>query len=344
MHPARERSLVAMQCAALTHLERHAPRLPLPRVVATRKGHTLSEAPGPDGMPRLVWMLSWIPGRTLAAARPRSAETLTALGRLLGELDRALADFTHADAERDFSWDLSRASAFEAELARIPDPSRRALAARALARFAAEVVPALPQLRRQVIHGDANDHNVVLGDPRELPRPIAGLLDFGDMHYGLLVAEPAIAAAYALLGEEDPLAAMAAVVSGYHAALPLEEPELALFPALVAARLAVSVVVSAKRTRAEPERPLHERERGPRPGRRSRSSTASTRASPRPCCARRARCRRSPRARSSPPGSPGWTPPRCWISTCTGRRTGRRPARLELVPGRRPARRWRRTG
>ena len=84
-----------------------------------------------------------------------------------------------------------------------------------------------------------------------LPRVVSGLLDFGDMHEGLLVAEPAIAAAYALLGEEDPLAAMAAVLSGYHAALPLTEEEIALFPALVGARLAVSVIVSARRARAD---------------------------------------------------------------------------------------------
>ena len=46
------------------------------------------------------------------------------------------------------------------------------------------------------------------------------------MHHGLLVAEPAVAAAYALLGQEDPLAAAAAVVAGYHAAFPLEEEEI----------------------------------------------------------------------------------------------------------------------
>jgi len=251
MHPARERALVAMQCAALAHLEARAPHLPLPRVVQTKKGDAVSEVPGPDGTPRLVWMLSWLPGATLAAARPRSPETLAALGRLLGEMDRALADFTHAAAQRDFPWDLARAAAFAAELARIPDPERRALAGRALARFEAELAPALPRLRRQVIHGDANDHNVVIGDPRTLPRPVAGLLDFGDMHHGLLVAEPAIAAAYALLGEEDPLRAIAAVVTGYHAARPLEEDEIALLPALVGARLAVSVIVSAIRTRAD---------------------------------------------------------------------------------------------
>jgi hypothetical protein len=63
------------------------------------------------------------------------------------------------------------------------------------------------------------------------------------------VAEPAIAAAYALFGADDPLDAIAALVSGYHAALPLEEPEIALLPALVSARLAVSVIVSAARAR-----------------------------------------------------------------------------------------------
>ena len=250
MHPARERGLVAMQCAALAHLEARAPRLPLPRVVPSRAGDVVSEVPGPDGTPRLVWMLRWLPGSTLASARPRSAETLTAIGRLLGEMDLSLADFTHSAARRDFPWDLARAGALVGGLQRVADPARRALAGRALERFEREVVPALPRLRRQVIHGDANDHNVIVGDPRALPRPVAGLLDFGDMHHGLLVAEPAIAAAYAVLGEQDPLAAVAAVVAGYHDQLPLEEAEIALLPALTGARLAVSVIVSATRARA----------------------------------------------------------------------------------------------
>ncbi len=111
-------------------------------------------------------------------------------------------------------------------------------------------MPALPRLRRGVIHGDANDHNVLVGTPHAHPREVTGLLDFGDMHHGLLVAEPAVAAAYALLGQDDPLAAAAAVVAGYHAALPLEAEEIALLFALVGARLAVSVTNSAMRARA----------------------------------------------------------------------------------------------
>ena len=84
---------------------------------------------------------------------------------------------------------------------------------------------------------------------------MSGLLDFGDMHHGLLVAEPAVAAAYALLGQEDPLAAAAAVVGGYHAAFPLEEEEIRHLFALVSARLAVSVTTSAMRATRAPGDP-----------------------------------------------------------------------------------------
>jgi 4-aminobutyrate aminotransferase-like enzyme/Ser/Thr protein kinase RdoA (MazF antagonist) len=249
MHPARERALVELQCAALRHLEDRAPGLPLPRVVPTLAGEAVTVAPGPDGAPRLVWMLTWLPGTPLAEARPRSPELLASLGRLLGEVDAALRDFDHPGAHRYFPWDLARAAWIRGALRRVGDPARRALLGRVLARYEAEVAPLLPRLRRGVIHGDANDHNVVVGPPRPHPRAVSGLLDLGDMHHGLLVAEPAVAAAYALLGEDDPLAAAAAVVSGYHAVTPLEEGEIALLFPLITARLAVSVASSALRAR-----------------------------------------------------------------------------------------------
>jgi 4-aminobutyrate aminotransferase-like enzyme/Ser/Thr protein kinase RdoA (MazF antagonist) len=247
MHPAREPGLVEMQCAALGHLAERAPHLPLSRVVPTLGGESWTFVPGPDGTPRLVWMLTWLPGTSLAEARPRRPELLRDLGRLLGEMDRALLGFEHPEAHRDFKWDLSRALSVRAALGCVADLARRALVERMLARYEAEVVPALPRLRRGVIHGDANDHNVLVGALRALERPVTGLLDFGDMHHGLLVAEPAVAAAYALLGQDDPLGAAAAVVAGYHAAFPLEEHEIALLWPLVAARLAVSVTTSAVR-------------------------------------------------------------------------------------------------
>ena len=154
-------------------------------------------------------------------------------------------DFSHPATERpDLKWDLARAGWIRDAMHVIPDPARRALVERALDRYENEVVPALPRLRRSVIHGDANDYNVIVGDPLRRPRPVS-VIDLGDMHRGLTVAEPAIATVYALLGKPDPLAAAASVVGGYHGVCPLDETEIALLHTLIAARLAVSVTNSA---------------------------------------------------------------------------------------------------
>src|SRR5215470_5412729 len=75
------------------------------------------------------------------------------------------------------------------------------------------------------------------------------------MHEGLTAAEPAIAAAYGILGKRDVLGAAINVVRGYHRANPLQEEEIAsLFP-LIATRLAVSVVNSAYRKTSKSDDP-----------------------------------------------------------------------------------------
>lgn len=253
LHPAREESLVDLQCAALRHLERRAPELAVPRVRSTLAGADVGRFRDGAGRERLVFALGYRAGRVLAEARPRTAGLLRDLGRLLGRLDGALADFSHPAARRELKWDCERTPWIRAHLAEI-ESAGRALVERALAAFDAEVAPRLPGLRRGVIYGDANDYNVIVGDARREPRELA-LIDFGDMHHGLIVGEPAVAAAYALLGQDDPLDAALALAAGYHEAFPLAEEEIALLHPLIAARLAVSVVNSAHRKTLVPDDP-----------------------------------------------------------------------------------------
>src|SRR5208337_2063093 len=95
MHPSREDSFVDMQCRALTHLASRAPQLTLPRVVPTPQGQPFSRVKTEDGSSRLVWLLTFLPGMTLADAKPHSPELLASLGTFLAEIDAALADFSH---------------------------------------------------------------------------------------------------------------------------------------------------------------------------------------------------------------------------------------------------------
>jgi len=252
MHPAREDSFVDMQCQALVHLSARAPHLALPRVIPAAAGAFCTRVPLEDDTSRLVWMLSFLPGTTLAQTQPHTPPLLESLGRLLGEMDRALLDFRHSASQRFLKWDLSRSNWARDYLSHVADPGRRAMAKKFLNLFEEEAVPRFPHLRRSVIYGDANDYNALV-DPQAMR--VASVIDFGDMHEGLLVAEPAVAAAYAILGETQPLQAAGAVLAGYHAVLSLNEEEVAAFFALMGARLAVSVVNSAHRKSLVPDDP-----------------------------------------------------------------------------------------
>src|SRR5262249_27601752 len=129
--------------------------------------------------------------------------------------------------------------------------------------YEAEVVPLIPTLRKSVIYGDGNDYNVLVNDANVQPRTAVSVIDFGDMHHGLVVSEPAIAAAYAILGKSEPLAAASAGVRGCHRAFSLREAELSVLFPLIEARLAVSVVNSAWRKTMRPDDPYVTVSEGP---------------------------------------------------------------------------------
>ncbi|HTP70537.1 MAG TPA: aminotransferase class III-fold pyridoxal phosphate-dependent enzyme [Dongiaceae bacterium] len=247
MHPARKESFVDMQCRALTHLAQVAPDLTLPRVILTSSSTLFDTATLEDGSSRLVWLLSYISGKALAATKPHSPELLRSLGVFLAKLDAALLDFFPPAADRELKWDISRSLWARDYLSFVKDARKRELAARFLDLFEREALPRFSEMRRSVIYGDANDHNVLVSPPWPQPQEVLSVIDFGDMHRGLLAGELAIACAYAALGKDNPLAAILPIVTAYHQILPLNEHEIAaLFP-LLCARLAVSVVNSAHR-------------------------------------------------------------------------------------------------
>ncbi|MGQ0602873.1 MAG: phosphotransferase, partial [Anaerolineales bacterium] len=253
MHPTRERGFVEMQCAALQHLAAREPELSLPRVCTMQNGETIAIVADPDGVPRLGWMLTYVPGRLFAETRPHAPELLTSLGEMLGRISHGLADFTHPAAHRELKWDSARAGWIREYIHHIGDPARRNIVEQFMALYDAEVLPALPHLRRSVIYGDANDYNVLTATERgQLPR-VVSVIDFGDMLHTITVAEAAIAAAYALLDKSDPLAAAANVVAGYHRTFPFTETEIALLFPLITTRLCVSVVNSAQRKTLAPD-------------------------------------------------------------------------------------------
>lgn len=187
-----------------------------------------------------VRLLTYLPGVPLAEIKPHTSGLLQDLGQKLGQLSRALADFDHPAVHRDFHWDLANGNRVVNEYSPlIEDADLRKLVLKC--RFEPET-----ELRRSVIHGDANDYNVLV-DPETMT--VSGLIDFGDMVYSYTVGDLAIALAYVVLGEGDP----SNVIAGYTSEFGLlDEEREALWP-LVRLRLAMSVCLAAHQIRQEPE-------------------------------------------------------------------------------------------
>ena len=244
-----------LQNQALDWVAEHDPELPVQRLRPTIANDTMAVIRSGDGQEHRVRLLTHLPGSVLADARPHSPAMLRDLGARLAQLDRALEGFDHPAAKRpEFFWNLERAPQIvRAQLESIEDPARRIVLERVLELWDAVVAPVLASLRRGVIYNDANDHNVLVGEPGPEGRGVTGFIDFGDMLEGPLVCDLAIAVAYAMLGKRHPLAACAQVVEGYNDVLPLTEPELEVVFPLVCARLAASVSLSAERRATEPE-------------------------------------------------------------------------------------------
>jgi Ser/Thr protein kinase RdoA (MazF antagonist) len=193
-----------------------------------------------------VRMLRWIDGEVLANTTARGPSLFESIGASVAKMDAALCRFTHPAMCRVLQWDLRQAR-MARENAALLSPDRRARVERIFLQW--DQID-WSVLRQSVIHGDANDHNVLVESGR-----VVGLLDFGDMVHTATVCDLAIALAYTMLNEERPLAVAAQVIGGYHRCYPLTDAEQrALFP-LILSRLGMSVCYSAHNRARNPHDP-----------------------------------------------------------------------------------------
>ena len=203
---------------------------------------------------RLLTYLSGVPLRHFGYL---AAPVLRGVGRIAGQVAAALAGFDHPAADRVLQWDVQRVGdVVEAYGHCIRDHGHRALVERTHEAGIRRLEDVPGPLRRQVIHGDVTDWNL-LAERDEAGRPhLCGLLDFGDVTRSWLAAECAVpAAAVAEHQPERSLQAAVEVVRGFHSVVPLLDTEVAALPALIAARAVLSAVGCEQQLTAGPGTP-----------------------------------------------------------------------------------------
>ena len=232
------------QIAALKHLERCAPDLPVPRHIPNRQGEP--HAPHVSG--GRVRMLSYLEGQMLYDHDISSA-LRRSVAKTAAQLDLALADFDSAYGGPELLWDIKNAAKLATMVNAIRLPELRNLVEEHIEHFRLRMSPRLADLRSQVVHGDLNPHNILIEPATEA---VTGLLDFGDMVRTPLVCDVAVTASYQM-DIADPLRTVTEFASVWNAEYPLLEEEIEILPDLIATRLVTVITVASWRAERYPE-------------------------------------------------------------------------------------------
>ncbi len=201
-----------------------------------------------EGKPTLFRMLSYLGGDFLGSI-PASIATYDSLGSFLAELDLGLKECkNYVLRSRQLNWDIQYLQLNKPLISSIESASDRSLVSYFFLQFEEHVVPLIPQLRKQLIHGDANEWNILTEEGQ-----VTGIIDFGDCTYSPLINEVAIALTYIIYDKEKPLDWVADFLKAYHQKIQLEAQELEILYYLIAARLCISVCQSAQARKVDPE-------------------------------------------------------------------------------------------
>ncbi|WP_026809586.1 aminotransferase class III-fold pyridoxal phosphate-dependent enzyme [Arenibacter latericius] len=248
--PGENEGYLDFQQQLLQYAAIHGKDLISPRVIADVAGNAISEIKDDFGQMRKVRLLTWISGRVWSGVNPQLDDLRYSLGEHCGRLTYALQGFNHKEAQRDFVWDVAQGYWTTAHLHLFDDEDKEIISF-----FQEQFQNARPeyvQLRKAVVHNDANDNNVIVSEDLVNPKVVSAI-DFGDAVYTQIINDLAIACAYAIMGHNDPLEAALPIIKGYHQTFPLEEKELKHLYMAIAMRLVISVTKSALNKIEEPD-------------------------------------------------------------------------------------------
>jgi Ser/Thr protein kinase RdoA (MazF antagonist) len=251
-HPAEPPAISDVSRAALVHLARVDPTLPVQRVCRALDGDTRIQFTDQNQARRSGMLCTYLPGMPLIEAT-RSPTQRASCGRLLARMGQALRSFEHSACRRDLLWDLRQLPSLVPLLQELPGLAAVGFLTDFVARFTSAVAPRLASVRRQFVHNDFNARNIIV-DPSDESR-VTGIIDFGDSVHTALIADVAVGAVGQLSAPETADEAIQHFVRAYREIEPLDGQELALLPWLIAGRIVQNVVITSWRRARDPEDP-----------------------------------------------------------------------------------------
>lgn len=174
----------------------------------------------------LVRLLEYIPGRIFNNVL-KTKYLFYQVGEFVAKIDSALKRFQHdAYDTHKTLWMLDSMPQLPKFLYAVNDAKRQALVEEVLKEFNEQVLAHSADFAKGVIHGDCNEHNIVVTktSPESDEFRVTGIIDFGDTCYSFYVFELAITIAYMILQSCD-LETAGYVIAGYQELRPIPTNE-----------------------------------------------------------------------------------------------------------------------
>lgn len=241
-HPDKDLNELDFQQKLLQYLELNSNEITAPKVINDIHGNTVSEYTDKSGSNFKLRLLSWVSGRTWSSVNPQLDDLRYNLGLKCGLLTKVLQGFDHQQADRKYDWDIAQ-SLWTKKHLDIFDKNQKELVNFFINLFESKK-PSYDQLRKSIVHNDANDNNIIVSKDLKNPKAEA-LIDYGDAIYTQIINDVAISCAYAIMHHNDPLEAALPIVKGYSESFTLVEEELVHLYTAIAMRLVISVTQSA---------------------------------------------------------------------------------------------------
>lgn len=236
--PQESNEAVGFQIRALEHVRRENPAIGVPRLIPARNGKLCCSIVDASGISHHVRLLTHVPGVPLDTIEDRPAETIQAVGALMGQLVGALEGVSPPKRPEFLPWDVMNGLVvMDGFSERYVPPQLWDICEPFLNRFASDTLPQLHALPAQVIHNDLHPGNV-LCQPDD-PTRLTGCIDFGDMACRPTVMELSSSLAEFAGNVSGFIACCREMLAGYriHATLPD-----ALLPLLYDATLARAIL------------------------------------------------------------------------------------------------------
>ncbi len=196
-----------------------------------------------------VRLLTFLTGEFLDDKDQSFLPLIASFGEFLADFHLTIANIEIPSlSHMSLEWDLINLPRLNIHLPLIRSSERRRLIHYYMLQYRDRVLSNLSDLPKQIIHGDANPMNVLVQS-----NAISGFIDFGDMSYNHRIFDLAIALAYLLMEQEDPLEIASEFVGAYHQKNKLLQKELDVLYYLIAARICQSQLLGAKSRKDQPD-------------------------------------------------------------------------------------------